>query len=88
MTAPRRGAGEHVAEAVFACVLFAYAGLSGLVFVVGLVCAWCLSPAVGGACLVDRGLGAGFRGFASVGPGAVAGCSRQQGVWRESGWLW
>lgn len=31
MTTPRRGSGEHVAEVVLACVLFAYAGLSGLV---------------------------------------------------------
>ena len=36
MTAPRRGAGEHGAEAVLACVLFVYVGVSGLVFVVGL----------------------------------------------------
>ena len=59
MTAPRRGAGEHVAEAVLACVLFVYVGVFGLVFVVGLVCAWCLSPAVGGLVLlvVVSGLG-------------------------------
>lgn len=60
MTAPRRGAGEHVAEAVLACVLFAYAGLSGLVFVVGLVCAWCLSPAVGGLVSLTVVAGLGF----------------------------
>ena len=60
MTAPRRGAGEHVAEVVLACVLFAYAGLSGLVFVVGLVCAWCLSPAVGGLVSLTVVSGLGF----------------------------
>lgn len=60
MTAPRRGAVEHVAEAVLACVLFVYVGVSGLVFVVGLVCAWCLSPAVGGLVSLTVVSGLGF----------------------------
>lgn len=74
MTAPRRGAGEHVAEAVLACVLFVYVGVSGLVFVVGLVCAWCLSPAVGGLVSLTVVSGLGFPVL----------LRSAQSVWREA----
>lgn len=60
MTAPRRRAGEHVAEVVLACVLFVYVGVSGLLFVVGLVCAWLLSPAIGGLVSLTVVSGLGF----------------------------
>mgnify|MGYP000845862913 FL=1 len=48
MTAPRRGAGEHVAEVVLACVLFVLASICELLFILGIVFSWWLSPAAGG----------------------------------------
>ena len=99
MTAPRRGAGEHVAEAVLACVLFVYVGVSGLVFVVRRMCAW-LSPAVGGLVSLTVVAGLGFPVlFRSVralwrdvrGVGRLPFTGRAVLVNKapgESGWLW